>query len=95
MHGYFSSILTQSNAAHVLHTTHIGRMWEAEKDPLSLTLQRICELLSLSSSQLMDNGTLLHKRINTVEWEIAGLPRDMPEESTGQLYDEDSGKIYS
>ena len=41
----------------------------------------------------MDNGTLLHAMFDIVEREIAGLPRDEPEESTACSMMRNSGKI--
>ena len=66
---------------------------EAEKDALLVRLQRVRELLSPSSSCLMDNGTLLHAMFDIVEREIAGPPRDEPEESTARSMMRNSGKI--
>ena len=65
---------------------------EAEKDDPSVRLQRICELLSPSSSCLMDNGTL-HVMFDIIEQEIVGQPRHTPEESTGCSILRNSGKI--
>ena len=65
---------------------------EAEKDALSVRLQRMRELLSPDSSRLMDNGTLLHAMFDIVEREIAGVPRDIPETSASRSMMRNSGK---
>ena len=65
---------------------------EAEKDALSLRLQRMRELLSPDRSRTMDNGTLLHMMFDIVERESVGMPRDTPETSASRSMMRNSGK---
>ena len=65
---------------------------EAEKDAISMRLQRIRELLSPDASHPIDNCTLLHAMFDIVEREVAGLPRATPHTNTSCFMMKNSGK---
>ena len=58
---------------HIRHQIETDCETEAEKEALSIRLQRMRELLSTDGSRLMDNGTLLHAIFDIVEREVAGV----------------------
>ena len=69
----------RSRPRRIRHRRETDCELEAEKEALSIRLQRMRELLSTDGSRLMDNGTLLHAMFDIVEREVVGVATEATE----------------
>ena len=88
------SSIKRPRPRHIRHRLETECATEAEKDALSMRLQRMRELLSPDGSHLVDNGTLLHAMMDIVKREIAGASTTAPDTNVGRSMMRNSGKAF-